>query len=183
MATSTTYARPGLETWKNEGAATVFLRKLDRHGDLSEVVLVRGRGVVHLSEEERRLNQDLIVDAKYDWFKNGTFTPVRILPEAADADEIASNPNTLSEEDMRELVRTRGAVGDKRFSKRLAETTNPITLDRLREIAQAEDASISRMRAIEDRIGEVAPTGAMEVDGAPPPTAGDGLLTVKAARP
>lgn len=164
MSTATR-VRKDLEAWKNETAGTVVVKKLDHRGELNKTELVRGGGVVHLSTEERRMNQEMAANQRQDVFSTGVLTPVHLLDTAEDAKEIASNPNLLSEDDMRALVKGH----PKTFEKRLSEIVNPTTLQRLMAIAKDEDASFKRVEAIKDRLRGVSPQVNEVSTAAPPP--------------
>ena len=165
MTAAATSVRRDLEAWKNETAGVVVLRKLDHRGELNKVELVRSGQTIHLSEEERRMNQELVATAAQDSFRNGVLTPVRILSGASDAAEIASNPNLMSEGDMRTLV----GGHPKTFEKRLGEIANVTTLQRLLVIAQEEDASFKRVESIKARISTVNPALVHEISSSAPP--------------
>ena len=142
-------ATPELETWKNDTAARIWVKKVDRHGELEDVQVPPGK-VLHLTPDERRINHEIAVEEKFDMFKNGSLTPVRLIEGTEDAAEIASNPNLMSETDMRDLFKQNWRT----FDAKVQEITNPIALDRLREIASEEDATVRQMEVITNRLAE-----------------------------
>jgi len=144
-----------LETWKNPTEGRVWINRLDRHGELEKVEVIAGGRTFHISSAERRLNQEMAYNSDLDLFANGTLTPVRMIEGSDDAREFAANPNLLTEDDMRGLVRKTKASTDS-FVERLATIKNPATLERLLSLAREEDAPLSRVEAIQGRLGELS---------------------------
>jgi hypothetical protein len=142
------------ETWKNVTAGTVVLKRLDHRGELTRDEIVIGDKSFHITSAERRLNQESAADEELDVFKNGTLHPLRLIEDSEEALEIASNPNLMSESDMQVLIKAHF----KTFAKGLSDIGNVTTLQRLLSMARSEDASISRVEAISDRIAEMNPT-------------------------
>lgn len=145
------------ETWKNVTAGTVVLKKIDRNGDLIHEVITGGR-TVHVTPTERRLNQEQCATDELDFFQNGIMTPVRLIEGAEDVEKIRGNPNHMSEDDMGDLFRAKGL---KAFQEKVDAVTNPITLNRMVEIAKAQEvnATVRQVQILEARIEEIAPVG------------------------
>lgn len=101
------------------------------------------------------MNQDLAARADMDVFSNGQLQPVRILDSVEDAREIAENPNLMSEAEMRALFKA--SVKTPEFAERIGTVTNQAALERLLDIAEEEDATISKVSAIRSRIRESSP--------------------------
>lgn len=144
-----------LETWKNPTEGRVWINRLDHRGELAKVEIIGSGRVFHLTPAERRLNQEMAVNPDLDIFTNGTLTPVRLLgTDEAEAAEFASNPNMMTEGDMRALVgKTKGKQDA--FAERLAGIRNTATLERLLALAREEDAPLSRVEAIQGRLAEL----------------------------
>ena len=157
-----------METWKNDSAGLAVLKRLDHRGDLTKDELIPAGKVFHITTQERRINQEMTATEDLDMFKNGMLRPFRLLDGTEDAAEIASNPNLMSESDMAALLKTH----HKTFVARLQEIHNPITLNRLREVAVAADSSVSRVEAINTRMKEVAPNLFVESDSSVAPAGG-----------
>lgn len=141
-----------LETWEANGR--VCIRKVDRNGNLEPVMVNRGRRI-QLTEEERRLNQLRAASEEMDPFANGTLSPVRLVEGSEAAEAILSNPNHVTEDDMRELL----SGHHKTFEKRLNEFVSPYILRRMIDMAENDDeveVSTKRMQAIKDRLKEVS---------------------------
>lgn len=134
------------EAWKNDGAGLISVQKYDNRGDLKSEEIPSGR-ILNITPEERRMNEEMAVDEKFNFFKNGMLSPVRLIESDADYEDIRSNKNLMSEEDMRTLLK-----GKRGFKAALEDITNVATLRRVAEIAKEEDATLSQMRALEDRI-------------------------------
>lgn len=144
-----------LETWKNPTAGRVWINRLNHRNELDKVEVIAGGRTFHISSQERKLNQEMAYSPDLDLFANGTLTPVRLIEGSEDAREFAANPNLLTEDDMRGLVKkTKGATDA--FVERLATIKNPATLERLLSLAREEDAPLSRVEAIQSRLGEVS---------------------------
>lgn len=148
-----------LEAWENTSHSRFSLRRIDSRGDV-RTELVGGRKTFHLSPEERYMNSELASSPKVDPFKNGRFAPVRLLETTEDAEEIKTNPNLLAEGDLVELVK--GKVEPLRA--RLAEIEQPLVVERMKEIAEREDARMTSVKAIEARLEELRPQTHVEVE-------------------
>lgn len=149
-----------LETWKNPTEGRVWINRLDRFGELVKVEVINSGKTFHISPGERRLNQEMAATSDQDVFSNGTLSPMRLLEGDADAAAFAANPNLMTEDDMRVLfkpARTEAAkvVAGDAFIDRLASIKNIATLDRLLALAREEDAPLSRVEAITQRMAEL----------------------------
>jgi hypothetical protein len=142
-----------IETWENTTKGRVFVRKFDARGQLAGELVGAGRSF-HLTPQERRINQEMAASEGLDVFKNGILQPVRLLEGDEDYEEIASNPNHVSDSDIRKMVKSH----HKTFEKRLSEIQNPSALQRVLEIAKAEDCSISTEAKIKTRLQELSPS-------------------------
>lgn len=148
-----------LEAWENVSNSRFSLRRIDSRGDV-RTELIGGRKTFHLSPEERYMNSELASSPKVDPFKNGRFAPVRLLETTEDAEEIKENPNLLGESALVELVK--GKVEPLRA--RLAEIEQPLVVERMKEIAEREDARMTSVKAIEARLEELRPQTHVEVE-------------------
>lgn len=144
------------ETWKNAGRGSVWLNVFDpaKPGALKHQQ-VRGGGTIVITTQERQVNQDRAANRDLDMFTNGTLTPVRLVDSAEDYEEIASNPNLLSEDDMRDLFKLKTPS----FKKRIGEITNSIAMARMLEMAKEEESelniSMAQYKAVETRLAEL----------------------------
>lgn len=166
------------ERWENATKGRVVVRKFDARGNLGHEMVNPGRAV-NLTPQERITNQELAANEELDVFKNGTMQPLRLLDGSEDAQEIASNPNHLSDSDVKSLVKGH----HKTLEKRLSEITNPAALQRLLEVAKSEDSSISTVQKIQDRLTEVAPSLVSEVVPVPSGGMTDAPVTIKPVTP
>jgi hypothetical protein len=165
-------ARKGQEAWRNHTAGTVFVRRLDHRGDFNRHEEVGSGRVCHISPEERRMNSEMAASEELDMFRNGTLQPLRLLDTSDEARELASNPNVMSEADMRALVKGH----HKTFESRLGSIRSLSALQRLRAIAHDEDAPVKRVEAIEARIRQVQP-GMAQRPAPSAASAGDGRMS------
>jgi hypothetical protein len=158
MATPARRKSSDLEAWENVSRSRYALQRIDRRGDI-RTELIGSKKVFHLAPEERYLNSEQASSPSVDPFKNGRFSPVRLLETTEDADEIAANPNLLGEADIKDLVK--GKVEPLRA--RLSEIEQPVVVERMLEIAEAEDARMTSVKAIEQRLAELSPQTHVEV--------------------
>jgi len=148
------------ETWANPGKGDVFVLTFDHTGKLKSVPIRAGQKLT-LTVKERQLNQERAFSGEVDMFTNGRLSPVRLVDSADDYEEIASNPNHLSEGDMVDILKLKG----KAFSERLEDITNVIALERMYDLASDESASVSmtQFRALEKRLSVVRGDSAVEI--------------------
>lgn len=149
----------GLEAWVSTIEGRIVLKTRDSQGLMVDTILGGGK-TVHLSPNDRRINQDLVGGTEQDPFQNGFLAPVRLLDCDRDTAKLAANPNVMTEADMVALF-DRSLEG---FVARLGEITLPTTLQRmLRMVGDVPDATVRQQRAIEDRITALAPATHTEV--------------------
>lgn len=148
------------EVWQNMGQGRVVLKKFDSRGRVTHEIISGGK-TVHLTPEERVLNQEEAASEELDFFKNGFLAPVRLLDES-DLAETADNPNIMSEEDIRTLFRTKSNW--KKFDETVQGVSNVILLDRMLKMAEAEDATVRQVRKIHERISEISPNSVTDVE-------------------
>jgi hypothetical protein len=107
---------------------------------------------IQLTEQERMMNQDYVVEERQDPFVNGTLSPVR-LPQSETTQAFIDNPNTMSEDDMVELLNGHHNT----FKKKLDEISSPYAVRRMIAIAKSDDVdvTIKRVEALESRLREL----------------------------
>lgn len=147
------------ESWVNTAAGTVILNRLDHRGEMTRQETVVAGRTFHITTQERRINQEATASEDLDPFKNGMLRPVRLLDGTEDAKELASNPNTMSEEDMRALFRAH----HKTFASKVNEIRNPYALERMLKMAGEVDTTVSRVDTIKARLAEISPDRPVEV--------------------
>jgi hypothetical protein len=142
------------EIWKNDSNSDSWILTKDHNGKLVSTP-VRAHNQVMITTEERQINQTRAYSPAVDIFSNGSLSPVRLLEDADDYAEIASNPNLLSEDDMKAIFKLTAA----KFKARLAEIDNATAISRIMEIANSESeevtVSMPQFKAIERRLAEV----------------------------
>ena len=140
------------ETWVNMGAGDVYVKTFDFQGQLVSVPVRSGKQIL-LSVQERQLNQDLAYSKEMDMFHNGRLTPLKLVDTADDYTEVAENPNHITEDDMKEILKLKG----KAFTSRIAEINNNLALHRMFELAGDETLGISmtNYKALDKRVKEV----------------------------
>lgn len=148
-----------LETWENITDSRYVLKKLNARGELASEI-IGSRKTFHLTTQDRIINSEETASSRLDPFRNGMFSPVRLVDSTEDAEEIAANPNLIGEEEMAKLAKGKVDV----LRKRIADVENPVVLKRLLEVAEVEDARITTLKAIRERIEEVAPSPVVEID-------------------
>lgn len=148
-----------LEAWENISRSRHYITKTDRRGELA-TEMVGGKKTFYISETDRQINMERAANEKLDPFRNGQFSPVRLLDGTEDKEEIAANPNLIGEADMAKLVK--GPIG--KLKDKLAEIDNPIVVNRLADIARDQDATVKKVEAIDARIAELKPSTATHVE-------------------
>lgn len=141
-----------LETWKNVAAGRVVLKQYNQRGELHDVLLAGGK-VVHLTPNERRINQELAATDDLDVFKNGFLSPVKLLDDEPDSAVLKANPNVMGEDEMVGLFKAH----HKTFEKRIADISSETVLRRLSDLGKAENATFKQLELISSRLAEVAP--------------------------
>jgi hypothetical protein len=144
-----------LETWKNQSAGRVVVRKRGEFGVETDE-MVSGGKVLHIAATDRRMNQERAATEELDVFTNGMLTPMKL---GDSAEEFASNPNLLTEGDMRTIVRSH----PKTFEKRLREISNPVVVSKLLEVAREEDCTIKRIESIQAQLEAVSPINTVKI--------------------
>ncbi len=142
------------ESWRNESQGIVVVKRVARTGEITDEMITGGK-VIHLTPAERQMNEELFASAEYNYFENGTLSPVRMVETAKDAEKFKGNPNHLTEDEMRGIFKSRSV---KNFSERVSQITNPIALNKLMALAEEEDATMKQVEAIKTRLEEVAPS-------------------------
>jgi hypothetical protein len=164
------------ETWRNPGQGRVVIKRLDHLGQLSNEEMVNAGATFTITALERKLNQNLAYSPEQDFFANGTLVPVDLIEGSDAAREFADNPHLVSDAEMQALVTpvrgARKAAADEAFLERLATITNATTLSRLAQLAEEEDAPISRVRAIQARLAQVEGLGLQQTGMVPGPDGG-----------
>jgi hypothetical protein len=140
------------ETWTNIGKGDIFILTYDHAGRLRSVPVRAGQSIT-LSITERQLNQDRAISSDVDFFKNGRLAPLRLIDSADDYEELANNPNHITENDMKDILKLKG----KTFTSRLDDISNVIALERMYELASDEtlNVSMAQFKALEKRLGDV----------------------------
>lgn len=152
-APKTTKQVEDLETWENVTASRFIIKKFGAKGDLIDE-MIGAKRKFHVTTQERQINMEIAANDELDPFSNGCMAPVRLLDTTDDAEQIASNPNLLSESEMATLLK--GNV--KNLQERVAAINNPALLERLQEMAVTGDVTIGKANAIKSRLKEVAPS-------------------------
>lgn len=152
-------AAPDVETWSNATAGRIVVRMHNSQGAVDDILVAPGRNI-HITPNDRRMNQEQAAGPDQDPFQNGFLAPVRLIDGEADAELLLDNPNVITEEDMKALF-------DKPFDAfcaRLEEISLPITLQRLQRIAgEVETAQVRQVNAIRARISALVPVTHEEV--------------------
>lgn len=145
--------RAAFETWVGNTDSVVVLVTRGEYA-IEKDLRVEGRKKFQITPADRRMNQDRIADPRFDPFLNGTLAPVSLVEGEWDNDLLRSNPNVLTEEEMKSLLKERNP---QKFAERLETVDNEATLRRLLEIAYEVDASVSRVAALQKALTENAP--------------------------
>lgn len=150
---------PEYEKWKNNSKGKHGVVKLDRFGNEIHEIVGPGK-VVKLTKDERLTNQERAAMPKMDIFTNGTMSPVELLDDE-DKAEFASNPNMMSDSDLKALFKMHHAT----FKAKVGTIDNTYTLTRLQEIAEDPDtgATVAKLKVVTERLDEVNPNAPIVV--------------------
>ena len=138
--------KPQNEVWRNAGAGSVFVKKLDHRGEFTRHEHVQAGAKFNITTEERRLNMEMAASPAQNMFTNGSLHPIRLIEEDEDTRELAANPNAMSDEDMELFLKSHY----KTFETKLPTITNEATLARLLRHAYSDDVSVKRVQLIEE---------------------------------
>lgn len=139
-----------VEVWKNAAPGSTGILKVDPYGNVRGERIAPGTTTT-VTPYERRVNHDRSVSEELDPFLNGRLTPVRLLDDDEDTPVLKANPNTWSETEIKNALK----LPAKELKSALEDISNPIVLERMEEVAQSADATVSQIKAIEDRKEEV----------------------------
>jgi hypothetical protein len=160
---------PGIETWKNSTAGTVYITRIGEYGKRISELIYGGR-VFSITPQERRLNQNSCATPQLDMFSNGTLEAVSLLDDEPDTPKLRNNPNMLDEKEIPRLFRLRGEG----FSERISTITNTATIARLLELARDPrmNATVQQFETLRRRERNLAGETENEPPAASPGDAG-----------
>ena len=147
-----------VEVWQSAVLGETYVKRVDQHGNVTSQ-RVQGHGTVSVTPYERRIHESAVADQTLNPYRNGRLTPVRLLDEEPDTASLQANPNAMSETAMKALFNSQIRT----FTNKVGDVTNPITLRRLREVADEVDAKASQIKVIEARMEASAPSGFTKV--------------------
>lgn len=167
----------GLEAWKNSTPGRVIVTKYGVDGSRRSEMISSGR-VIHLTPEERKLNQELAANDELDVFLNGVLQPVRLLEDDESSRRMADHPNHLTDAEAVKLFK--GSTDA--FVERLSLITNATAVERLLSLAEDPKikASFQQHKLIKERLEAVSEAEIMHVRGSAP--ARDGRPEVQLER-
>lgn len=142
------------ETWKSTIDGQIWVTQFDRRGDTIDTCITGGRELKILPEE-RKFNQERVADERNDPFMNGLLVPVKLVESAEDFEDLAGNPNHLTEKDMAVLLDDPTDLDG--LVAGISKVKNPTTLLRLINIAEGRDATtLKQMAALQARLQTVS---------------------------
>lgn len=145
-----------LESWQNVAKGRAFLKKFgDRPGKMG-TELINGGQVFNILPAERRLNQRAVANPKDDPFTNGHFVGIHLIEDEKDTAALKAASQGLTEDELKAIFKLSGA----KFSARLEQITERVTLQRLREVGVILDAATSKVTAVAERLAELHPNSA-----------------------
>ncbi len=121
----------GLETWRSTRSGRIGIIRLGDYGRTRRERIEGGRTFT-ITPGERRLNQNAVARPEQDVFTNGAFLPVSLLPDEPDTPTLLSNPNVVTDLDMRGILKLRGDG----LLDRISPITNISVIDSLIEMAR-----------------------------------------------
>lgn len=148
--------REFVETWESVSPQKWGITHFDARGDQKVEVIAEQRQF-RLTTEERIFTQDAIKSPDNDPFKNGAFRPI-IVPDSI---TIETNPNALSDEEIREILGAESALA---YTENLMVVDSLATLKRMLEIAESvDDLTMKRYKELEARFEAVRGRPQLEV--------------------
>lgn len=150
------------ETWENLSHQVGVVPQVGFRGEVGQKLVPPGRPF-QVTPEERQMYQRRIADPKRDKFMNGTYQTVKLVESAEDYAEVASSPDRFSDDDLKDLLKGQAAT----VAKKVSEIDNPVTVKRLLEVANAQDAPHSKVTVLEDRLSELTEIPNDPLDDAP----------------
>lgn len=145
------------EMWRSSVAGMLGVIKYDPRGN-EYCEVVRSGQVLAITTEERMLNQERAATEAKDFFKNGSLTPVKLLDDAEDLEDIAANPNLISEEDMKALFTSNWKI----FDAKVDGISNVGTLKKMIAIANEGEATVRQVNKLGQRLADLSPSAPVE---------------------
>lgn len=155
----------GVEVWRNCTPGMTFITKLGEYGK-RETELIYGDRTFSLTPGERRINQNNYAKPELDLFMNGTFQPVSLVDGEPDTARLMRNPNTLTDEDIKEMLAMRGEI----FSQRINDISSEAVLARVLEMAREPRYEVTLAQYETIKLRQMDLKG--DLDVAPPPSPG-----------
>lgn len=143
------------ELWKSAIRGKIYVKRLDRRGDLIDECVLSGKKL-HIRPEERRINQEMAASPELDPFLNGYLIPERLLDGNDDTPDLSENPNAMSDEEMKSLLVDRRSL--KKLQTAAESITNPMTIQRFLAIAGADDvdATVKQVGVLKARLADLS---------------------------
>ncbi len=153
-----------LETWQNVSAGGALVWRRDGRGDYKDALIAGGHKLT-ISRDDRKWNMEAAASSDLDIFSNGVLSPVRLIEGTEDAAEFASNPNLISDSEMKTLFKSHW----KTFETKISQISNEGTLHRILAVAESDtvDATVRQLTAIKNRLDEMNPMKPVEVTSTP----------------
>jgi hypothetical protein len=156
-----------VEMWENHSNGKVWVWKIDqRTGGMRDEIVASGMKF-SIKNDDRVMNQEMAASEEMDIFKNGTLMPVRLIDQE-EAKELASNPNFISESEMRDLFTGHW----KTFETKVASITNAGVLERMLAISGEVDAKVRQVEVLKARLHELNPIPVVERETVREPVGG-----------
>jgi hypothetical protein len=138
----------GVETWQNDTYGVIAINRVGEYGR-HNVDLIQGKRRFQITPQERRMNQNAANSVEQDIFTNGTLRPIDLLDDDPDTERLFNNPNIVDEGELPKLFVLKGEL----FRQRIAEISNPATVQRLIELARdpVHDVTLFQYEALKNR--------------------------------
>jgi hypothetical protein len=152
----------GVEVWRNCTPGMTFITRIGEYGK-RETELVYGERTFSVTPAERRLNQNNYAGPELDLFTNGTFQPVSLIDGEPDTARLLQNPNTLTDEDIQQVLAMRGEI----FVQRINDISSEAVLTRVLEMAREPRYEVTLAQYEALKLRQMDLKG--DLDVAPPP--------------
>jgi hypothetical protein len=142
-----------VETWQHNVPGETYITRVNELGKPTTQRIQGLKKTMTITPLERHLYEEACVSTDVNPFRNGRLVPLVLIDDEPDTAELQATPNAMSETAMKALFNSQ----IKTFVGKVEGITNPITLNRLREIAVEVDAKASQMKVLEDRLDSLSP--------------------------
>lgn len=140
------------ETWENAANGPRYIRVFEKGDERLKKVASGAR--ISLTPEEREMNQIKVLNEGQDFFSNGDLMPVKLIESASDYEEVASNPNLMGEDELKDLFNLKNAE----FADAISNIQSLRVVELLEELANdVGSVAKGKRQALADKKEDLQP--------------------------